>query len=147
LNDAAYGTSGRRRQRFRLALLSVQIALSVVLLVSAGLIVRSFHALRQVDIGFDPADVLTMFVGPQANQQMHELLERLEALPAVQSAGAIYLRPLELGPIGQETTARLEGQTAESATENPTLNFQVATPGYFRALRIPSRRGPVLLGT
>lgn len=102
---------------------------------SAGLVVRSFVALRRLDPGFVPSNVLTMFV-LQSNEEIRDLLGRIEALPQIQAAGAVYLRPLELGAVGQEITARLEGQTEAAARANPTLNFQVATPGYFRAMRI-----------
>jgi predicted permease len=74
---------------------------------------------------------------------MHELLARVSALPDVESAGAVYLRPLALGPIGAESGVILEGQpdTQQSARLNPTVSYQVATPGYFTAMRIQLRRG------
>jgi hypothetical protein len=55
----------------------------------------------------------------------------------------VYLRPLVLGSIGQETSVLLDGQpaTRQAERQNPTLNYQVATPGYFPAMRIPIRRG------
>jgi hypothetical protein len=84
-----------------------------------------------------------MFVGPASNDEIHELVERLETMPQVQAAGAVYLRPLELGPVGLETSARLEGQTEASARRNPTLNFQAASPGYFRAMRIRLMSGRI----
>ena len=61
----------------------------------------------------------------------------------VEAAGAIYLRPLALGPIGQETSVVLEGQpdTPAAARQNPALNYQIATPGYFIAMRIQLTRG------
>jgi putative ABC transport system permease protein len=80
-------------------------------------------------------------VGPLSNRDMRDLLARIEARPSVQAAGAIYLRPLELGPIGQETGVRLEGQTDAASRRNPALNFQVATPGYFHATRMRLRGG------
>lgn len=141
LNDAAHTTFGLRRGRSQSAIVALQIALSVVLLVSAGLILRSFAALRQLDLGFVPADVLTLFVESGSNDWMRELLRDVEGLPGVQAAGAVYLRPLELGPIGQETSVRLTGQTDAAARRNPALNFQVATPGYFRATRMRLVRG------
>jgi hypothetical protein len=74
---------------------------------------------------------------------MRELFSRVVALPGVEAAGAVYLRPLALGPIGQETSVALEGHpdTVEAARTNPTLNYQVATPGYFAAMRIRLERG------
>ena len=63
-------------------------------------------------------------------------------MPGVQSAGAVYLRPLALGPIGQEVRILLEGQTeADGDRKNPLLNYQAATPDYFRVLRIELKSG------
>ena len=125
-----------------------QIALSVVLLVSAGLIVRSFAELRRIDLGFTPAGVLTMNLRPRAagtsaNDWLRELLTRIETLPHVKAAGAVYLPPLALGPVGDGRRVILEGQpsTAEASRRNPTLNYQVATPGYFSAMGIRLKRG------
>jgi putative ABC transport system permease protein len=148
LNDAARATTGRRSLRARSLLLVFQIGLTVVLLVAAGLVVRSFINLRSIDLGFVPSNVLTMNVGtrdakPSANEWMREVLARVSALPDVEAAGAVYLRPLALGPIGEESSVILEGQpdTQQSARLNPTLSYQVATPGYFTAMRIRLRRG------
>jgi putative ABC transport system permease protein len=139
--NASHSTSSLRQLRGRYALLAVQIALSIVLLISAGLVVRSFGALRRFDLGFVPSNVVTMFAGPLTNQQMDVLLARLTQRKEIEAAGAVYLRPFELGPIGQETTATLEGQAEQAARQNPTLNFQAATPGYFSATRIRLLRG------
>ena len=148
LNDAVRATSGKRSHRARSLLLVFQIGLTVVLLVAAGLVVRSFVNLRNLDLGFVPSNVLTMNVTPReakpsANEWMHELLARVSALPDVEAAGAVSLRPLALGPIGSESWVILEGQAdAEaSARLNPTLSYQVATPGYFTAMRIQLKRG------
>jgi putative ABC transport system permease protein len=148
LNDAARSTPGKQSYHARSLLLILQISLTVLLLVAAGLVVRSFANLRRIDLGFVPSNVLTMSVAPRnakpsTNQWMHDLAGRLEALPDVEAAGAVYLRPLALGPIGQETSVVLEGQpnTPEAARLNPVLNYQVATPGYFRAMRIRLTRG------
>jgi putative ABC transport system permease protein len=83
---------------------------------------------------------------PSANEWVHELLGRVDALSDVEAAGAVYLGPLALGPIGQKTSVLLEGQpiTLQASQENPTLNYQVATPGYFPAMRIRLRRGRLL---
>ena len=148
LNDASRSTPGRRSSRARSALLVFQIGLTVVLLVAAGLVLRSFVNLRQLDLGFVPSNVLTMNVTPRdarpsANQWMHELLARVSALPDVEAAGAVHLRPLALGPIGAESWVILEGQpdTQRSARLNPALSYQVATPGYFTSMQIQLKRG------
>ena len=150
LKEDGRSTSGARTLRVRSALLKTQIALAVVLLVGAGLILRSFTGMRQIDLGFEPAQVLTVQVDPRLdgdrqNVWIADLLSRISAHPQVAAAGAVYLRPLALGPIGQGTQVVLEGQpdTPETASRNPLLNYQVATPDYFRAMRIPLRRGRV----
>ncbi len=141
-------TAGRRAVRARSTLLVGQMALSVVLLVAAGLVLRSFVNLRQIDHGFDARNVLSLTVQPRsiqgpANAWFAELADRLDRIPGVEAAGAVYLRPLQLGPIGQGVRVWLEGQpeTDQAAATNPTLNYQNATPGYFEAMRIRAIRG------
>jgi putative ABC transport system permease protein len=148
LGDGARSTTGRRSIRMRSGLLVAQMALAVMMLVAAGLVVRSFTNLRTIDLGFNPANVLSIRVEqqiaqPPPNQFMHQVLERVTALPGVDAAGAIFLGPLALGPIGQGVRVVLDGQpqTAEAAGRNPTLNYQVATPGLFAAMQVPLRRG------
>jgi putative ABC transport system permease protein len=147
-------TGSRQALRMRSTLLVAQIGLSVVLLVAAGLLVRSFMAVRQTDLGFAPQRVLSLKVEPGnpaqpgntttgRNLWTQELLTHLRALPGVEAAGAVQLRPLMFGPIGSGVGVRLEGQpeTVQALDANPTLNHQVATPGYFEAMRIPLRAG------
>ncbi len=150
LNDSARLTPSRHTHRARSALVLLQISLSVTLLIGAGLVGRSVVNLRRLDLGFDPTHVVTMTVDPRdpkpsANEWVHELLERVRTLPMVSAAGAVSLRPLALGPIGQETSVLLDGQpdTQASLDQNPRLNYQVATPEFFSAMRIPLQRGRV----
>jgi predicted permease len=146
--DGERTTAARGALKMRSGLVVLQIALSVVLLVSAGLVLRSFSALRHVDLGFVPDRVLSLTVQPRNPGQPHNawmdtFLTRVRTLPGVESAGTVLLRPLVLGKIGQGVRIVLDGQpqTRESAESNPTLNYQVATPGYFETLRIPLRAG------
>ena len=147
LNDSNRATATRKAQRSRSALVALEIGLAIALMIAAGLVVRSFVNLRQIRLGFEPSGVLTMTVSPRTarpgNEWVAELLPRVAALPGVEAAGAIYLRPLALGPIGQETSFALEGQpdSPETERQNPALNYQVATPGYFTAMRIELKRG------
>jgi putative ABC transport system permease protein len=141
-------TAGRATFRMRSALLVMQIGLSVVLLVAAGLVLRSFIALRQIDLGFTPDRVLSLTVQPgrtdrPPNEWLQDFLARVRALPGAEAAGAVYLRPLMLGPIGAGVRVFLEGQpqNREAADANPILNYQTATPGYFETLKIPLRAG------
>lgn len=147
LKDAARGTTGVRSQRARSLLLVVQIGLAVVLLIAAGLVVRSLVLLRQLDLGFVPDRVLTLSVvprgAPSGTALVDELLERVRAMPGVQAAGAVYIRPMRLGSIGHGTWVLLDGQPhGEASTrQNPVLNYQCATPGYFTAMNIAIVRG------
>jgi putative ABC transport system permease protein len=142
-------TRSRRTLRARSMLVVLQLAFSLALIVTAVLVVRSFVNLRGIDLGFVPDRVLTVGIEPRGvdpakvNTWVRDLTARLEALPGVEAAGAVYLRPLALGPIGQETWVLLEGQSddAETRQRSPTLNYQVATPGYFAAMRIPLAAG------
>ncbi|HET9706281.1 MAG TPA: ABC transporter permease [Vicinamibacterales bacterium] len=150
LNDANRTTAGARSYRMRSLLLVAQIAMCVVLLVAAGLVVKSFDRLRDIALGFEPAGVLTLKVEPRverpaANEWMRSLIERIGELPFTGSVGAVSLLPLELGAIGQGAMVLKEGQpqTVDAARLNPVLNYQVATPGYFEAMGISLKRGRV----
>jgi predicted permease len=117
LHDAARGSAGRAPLRARSTLLTLQIGLAVTLLLAAGLVVRSFHNLRRLDLGFDPTDVLTMKVNPRnpglpQNVWFEELLAQVSARPGTVAAGAVSLRPLALGSVGQGSWFALEGQPA-----------------------------------
>ena len=141
-------TATRHSVHARSTLLVLQVGLSVVLLVAAGLVVRSFANLMRLDLGFQPTNVLSLSVQPRSiqgsqNSWMAELVGRIEQLPGVDAAGSVLLRPLQLGPIGFGARVWLEGQPAtdEAAASNPSVNYLVATPGYFDAMRIPLVRG------
>jgi predicted permease len=141
-------TAARHTLRTRTTLLVGQIALSVVLLVAAGLVVRSFIGLERTDLGFNPERVVSLSLQPgsppkPSNEWIQDVLTSVRSVPGVEAAGAVYLRPLLLGPIGDGVRVYLEGQpqTRESAESNPTLNHQNATPGYFEAMRIQLRAG------
>jgi predicted permease len=141
-------TAARHSVRARSTLLVLQVGLSVALLVAAGLVVRSFMNLTRLDLGFQPANVLSLSIEPRsiqgpANQWFEELIGRVRTLPGVEAAGSVLLRPLQLGPIGWGARVWLEGQeqTDVVAARNPAVNYQIATPGYFEAMRIPILHG------
>jgi predicted permease len=148
LNDENRTTAGARSYRMRSTLLVAQIAMCVVLLVAAGLVVKSFDRLQDIALGFEPEKVLTLKVEPRmeqpsANEWMRGLIERIDELPFSASVGAVALLPLELGAIGQGAMVLKESQpqNVEAARLNPVLNYQVATPGYFEAMGITLKRG------
>jgi putative ABC transport system permease protein len=149
LNDASAKLSGSRAgNRLRGALVVGEVALTLVLLVGATLILRSFVKLSRVNLGFDPANTLTMQLriqgaryNPQSLREFYrQLIERLEAKPGVVAASAVLIRPME-GAVGWDWPFALEGQSEAEARKNRVPNFEVVTPHYFRTLRIPIKTG------
>jgi len=147
LKDGSHGTSGPRAGRLRSALIVGQVALSLVLLVAAGLLLRSFSNLLRVDAGFDPRNVLAARIslsgaayednGPQA-RFWTEAVRRAAALPGVESAGAVNIPPL-----GGRTdwSYAIDDRMPAAGEPSPDDEFRRATDGYFHALRIPILRG------
>ena len=148
LNDGSRTVAGGRSYRTRSTLLVLQIGLAVVLLVGAGLVVRSFGALQNLDFGFAREGVLLVKVEPRdqpqpVNAWITEFLPQVAALREVESVGGIYVRPLEFGSIGHGTWAVAEGQveSSQTASSNPIVNYHAASSDYFTAMRIPLVRG------
>jgi predicted permease len=146
--DTSRASEGLSALRARSTLLVVQIGLSIALMVAAGLVLRSFRALTQADLGFSSAGVVSATVQPRTlsqppNEWIDRFLRRVRTVPGVEAAGAVYLRPLMLGPIGQGVRVRLEGQpeNGDAAKANPTLNHQIASSGYFETMKIALRAG------
>lgn len=151
-DTGARATSGRRLTSIRGLIVGTQLAMATVVLVGSGLMVRSFVKVSQLDLGFDPSNVLTLTVVlPDSAYEsitakrayFEQLLPRIQALPGVEAVGAIYQRPLAHGPIGMDSGIIVEGQPLESATfrKNPLVNWESVTPGYFEAMRQPIVRG------
>jgi len=150
LNDASAKLSGSRAgNRLRGALVVGEVALTLVLLVGATLILRSFVNLSSVNLGFDPANTLTMqlrlqgarYNSPQSLREFYrQLIERLEAKPGVVAASAVLIRPME-GHVGWDVPFILEGQSEAEAKKNRVPNFEAVTPHYFRTFRIPIKAG------
>ena len=140
LKDGQTTSGGGARQRFRNTLVVVEMALAVVLLVGAGLMLRSLWSLQQIRLGFDPANVLTMRLSlPQASYQKPEevvlfydrVLSSVRSLPGVQVAGAV--RSLPLGSTIGDFGLRIEGFVPPPGT-NPKGDWQIATDGYLEAM-------------
>jgi predicted permease len=142
------GSSGSRgRNRARGALVVSQVALSMILLVGAGLLIRSFVRLRSVSAGFDPRNVLTMRIslpparyttGPQMAAFYDQVVEQAAAMPGVLSAAvasALPVRPVRFSPV------LVEGQPEVSLAARPILAIQMVSPAYFRTLRVALRQG------
>jgi putative ABC transport system permease protein len=150
LNDASARLSGSRAgNRLRGALMVGEIALTLVLLVGSTLILRSFVNLSSLNLGFDPANTLTMqlrargarYNSPQSLREFYrQLIERLESKPGVVAASAVLIRPME-GRVGWDVPFILEGQSEIEAKKNRVPNFEAVTPHYFRTFRIPVQAG------
>jgi putative ABC transport system permease protein len=136
------------KQRTRKALVISEVALSLILLVGAGLMIRSFWKLQRVDPGFDTSNTLTMSLGlspikyPDAQQQaafFDRVLAQVSSLPGVVSAGTTTTLPLEGSGSTQPFT--IEGQPAAAVAEQPTARMRYISPDYFRTMGIPLRQG------
>ena len=139
---------GFRRNRLRSGLVIGEIALALVLLSTAGLLMRSFYRLQSVNPGFDSHGVLTFHADlPEAQYKTHEqqaafyrtVLDRIRALPGVPAAGAAQIFPLA-GPDYILTFTQI-GKPPVAPGKEPSAAYYVATPGYFSALRIPFKSG------
>jgi putative ABC transport system permease protein len=149
LRDGERGsTEGFRRNRLRSLLIGSEFALALVLLVGAGLMIRSFTALLAVDPGFDPRRVVTMAVSVAGTREAEpgrranfyrQLLERVRATPGVVSASAINHLPLAGDIWGW--SFKIEGRPTPAPGESPGATYRVVAPGYFRTMGIPILRG------
>jgi predicted permease len=124
-----------------------QIALSIVLLIGSALLVESIAQMRHVDVGFNPANLLTMRVslppqrydtGPKRTSFFQELVQRAGSLPGVRGAAAALFLPM-MGYAG--TPVQDAGKPPLKLNERPIATIMMVTPGYFGTLGIPLRRG------
>jgi putative ABC transport system permease protein len=141
-------TEGGGRGGLRSALVASELALALVLLVGAGLMIRSFAALQAVDPGFDRRNVLSMIVSVAGTASaeptrrvafFQDIVRDAAALPGVVSASAINHLPLAGDIWGWPF--RVEGRPEPKPGEEPTATYRVVLPGYFRTMGIPVRRG------
>jgi putative ABC transport system permease protein len=142
------GTSDARGGGTRRLLVVSEVALSLVLLIGAGLMIRTLWELRKVQPGFDAHNVLTMAVPLPRNRFsspsgeinfFQHALTRVRALPGVESAGVIDDLPLNGGGSHQPFT--IEGRPAPPMSEQPEVDVRVISAGYMRAMHIPILRG------
>jgi putative ABC transport system permease protein len=146
LRDGARGSTVAGGARG--VLVVAQIALSLVLLVGAGLMARSFVRLQSVDPGFEPQNVLTGHVqlagqrfraSSAATSFFAQLLERVEKVPGVVSASAINWLPF--GGQGSATSYWIEGRPVPPPTDEFVADVRAVDPAYFRTMRIRVVRG------
>src|SRR5262249_27368440 len=125
-----------------------EMALSLMLLAGAGLLIRSFLRLQEVDTGFQPDGVLTMrlalpeqkYPKPEQTRVFYDnLLDRIRALPGVDSAGAVSGLPLSGN--GWSATATIDTQAVPVKDTTPEVDQRPVTPGYFEAMAISLVRG------
>ena len=136
---------GNRGGRLRQLLVISEIALSVVLLLGAGVLIRSMWNIQRVDPGFQPDGVLTMrltlprerYAGEAAGAFFDSLIERLEAVPGVRSASAASQFP----PMAAFDTQFTLEHKLEPGSTLPTALSTVASPGYFETLGVPIQAG------
>ena len=143
--DAAGGTAGRHVRRI---LVVSEVALAVVLLVGAGLLIRTFQLLRQVNTGFSTDNVLTMkmvlpmpkYAKPEIRRAFYdEVLRKVNEVPGVESAGAITFLPLSFN--GMNFSFSVEGQPSPGDMKLPFALYRVVSPDYFRTMGITLQRG------
>jgi putative ABC transport system permease protein len=141
-------TAGRERQRARNLLVVSQLAVTFVLLVGAGLMLRSLDKLQHVDPGFRPENVLTMqidldwtvYSGDAERREFYRsLLERSRNIPGVLSVALASAIPLEGGL--PNTAFQIEGRPAPEDGTGPRTDVQSVSQEYFETLRIPLLRG------
>ncbi len=140
--------AGSVKQHTRKALVISEVAMSLILLICAGLLIRSFWKLQQVDPGFDTTNTLTMSLGlsptryKEPAQQLafqDRVLERIRALPGVVAAGVTSTIPLAGG--GSKQPYTVEGRPAPPVAEQPLAQTRYVTADYFKAMGIPLRAG------
>lgn len=153
LRDRGTDTGGARGNKLRTVLVVSEVMLSLVLLVGAGLMVRSFAAIQRVDPGFDPKNAVTFtaplpFIKYLSSQSratfVNQLGDRLAAIPGVDSVGGVTPLPLAGG---EQYSVGSYGRIGESDDQYRAnkADYKAVLPGYFEAMRIPLVAGRTLL--
>jgi putative ABC transport system permease protein len=145
-SQVGFTTFGRHRTRSILVI--SQVALASVLLAGSGLMIRSFWRLIAVDPGFDAHNVLMVSLSlpssrypttQACNAFFQDVLERISALPGVTAAGGVNASPISGG--GMTNSFEIEGRPSARAGESPEAEFEIISPGYFRAMGVKLLRG------
>jgi putative ABC transport system permease protein len=141
-------SAGAQRNRLRELLVVAEVALSLVLLIGAGLFLKSFARIQAVEAGFDPKQLLTVRISlPKGAYRStadltvfyRKLRANLLRLPGVQDVGAVSALPLT--GTWASTEFMVEGHPPASPTDVPSAQYRFVTPGYFAAMRIPLLQG------
>ena len=148
LTESARATAGIRHGRLRSSLVVAEVALSVILLVGAGLMIRSFGRLLTQDFGFNPEQVVTMNVNlpgrkypEQSGRQrlFDQLLARVRALPGMKASAGVLGLPLS--GWGESQDIEIVGAPPLKPGELLTADYAQVSPGYFAAMNIPLLQG------
>ncbi|MFN0109874.1 MAG: ABC transporter permease [Blastocatellia bacterium] len=146
---SASGASGRAAQRWRKLLVVAEIALSLVLLVCAGLLIRSYQRILSSQPGFDPRNVVTMRLAlPQVKAPTPEaiisfyqrVIDRIRALPGVEAAGVSHSLPMSTVSFAWDPIT-VEGHVPRTPDEKIMSNIRMISPGYFHAMRVSLVQG------
>jgi predicted permease len=141
------GSGGVARYRVRNILVAGQMAGSLMLLIIAGLFVRSLESAQHMYLGFEPDHMLNLIVDPhevgfdeaRTTNFYRELKDRVRALPGVQSAALAYSIPM--GNYAEAGGVSIEGHPTPAGEQPPVIMFNAVDPDYFRTLKIPLLRG------
>jgi predicted permease len=148
LHEGGRGSSsGPRRQFARNTLVAAQVAGSLVLLVVAGLFIRSLDKAQKISLGFNPEHVLNLSVDvaqighqePQGREVYREMESRIRALPGVESVAQAFTVPMGLISAGDRLS--FENHPLEAGEQPPDVNYNIVTPGYFDTIQMPLLRG------
>jgi putative ABC transport system permease protein len=140
-------TGGRTQRRFQNALIISEVALSLVLLVGAGLMLKSFYNIQKIDLGFNPEDVLTMQISlPRSRYSepkkviafYEQVLEQMETIPGIAKVGAT--NRLSMTGTGVSGSFAIEGRPA-SPDEKPNAGWRMVSTDYFAVMGIPLKKG------
>ncbi len=141
-------SESRGRGGLRGALVASEIALALMLLIGAGLLIKSFSALRHIDPGFDPRGVVTMTISTSGTKEgvpgvraafFTEALARIKAIPGVASASYVNHLPIAGDQWGYPFA--VEGRPKPKPGNSPSAAYRVVFPGYFATMRIPLLEG------
>ncbi len=141
-------TEGLRRNRVRSLLVVSEVALSLMLLVGAGLLIKSFLRLLETNPGYDTEHVLAADIAlsrtryPEPTQQaafFQQAIQRVASLPGVEAVGVTNLLPL--GGADARISFNIDGRPSFPRGETPAARYQIASPDYFRVMNIPLHKG------
>lgn len=153
LHEGSRGSTDGRRHFVRSTLVVAQVAGSLVLLIVAGLFIRSLGKAQTIYLGFNPSNVLNFsldvqqigYQEVQGRELYRELESRLHALPGVVAVGQAFTVPM--GVMSASGQVSVEGHPVEAGKQPPSVDYNMVSPGYFDTLRIPVHRGRTFSAT